>query len=140
MFGDSLDGHTGYMAIDLFSFYKLRVTHPLCCIRFVANHPIFNHQACRYYLQVFGCHLQQYGPRLSAGGLHRMAFERRGEASARLGRVRLAGVKVTGISELVANALVLSDEKNRTHNLRMEPLPGSEQEGEGDAEGGSSDE
>jgi Fe-S oxidoreductase len=35
------------------------------------------------------------------------------------------GVKVTGISELVANALVLRGEKKRTHNLRLEPIPGA---------------
>ena len=46
------------------------------------------------------------------------------------------GVKVTGISELVANALVLTGEKKRTHNLRLEPIPGM---GE-DEEGGPSDE
>jgi Fe-S oxidoreductase len=40
------------------------------------------------------------------------------------------GVKVTGISELVANALVLKGEKRRTVNLRLEPIPGME-EGEG---------
>jgi Fe-S oxidoreductase len=32
------------------------------------------------------------------------------------------GVKVTGITELVANALVLKGEKKRTKNLRLEPL------------------
>jgi Fe-S oxidoreductase len=45
------------------------------------------------------------------------------------------GVKVTGISELVANALVLKGEKKRTHNLRLEPIPGMT-----DLEGGSNDE
>jgi Fe-S oxidoreductase len=34
------------------------------------------------------------------------------------------GVKVTGISELVANATVFDGEKERTHNLRLEPIPG----------------
>jgi Fe-S oxidoreductase len=34
------------------------------------------------------------------------------------------GVKVTGISELVANAMILEGEKERTHNLRLEPIPG----------------
>ncbi|MDH5198066.1 MAG: (Fe-S)-binding protein [Gemmatimonadota bacterium] len=34
------------------------------------------------------------------------------------------GVKVTGISELVANATVFRGEKRRTHNLRLEPIPG----------------
>jgi len=69
------------------------------------------------------------------------------------------GVKVTGISELVANALVLSDESKRTLDLRMEPLhwvdhdedddddwtpPAEEAAGPGadtgDGEGGSGDE
>jgi Fe-S oxidoreductase len=45
------------------------------------------------------------------------------------------GVKVTGITELVVNALVLKDEKKRTHNLRLEPIPGMEID-DGDAEGG----
>ena len=35
------------------------------------------------------------------------------------------GVKVTGISELVANAAVFRGEKERTHNLRLEPVPGA---------------
>ncbi len=34
------------------------------------------------------------------------------------------GVEVTGISELVANALVMEGEGPRTHNLRLEPIPG----------------
>jgi len=34
------------------------------------------------------------------------------------------GVKVTGISELVANAMVFTGEKTRTENLRLEPIPG----------------
>ena len=51
------------------------------------------------------------------------------------------GVKVTGISELVVNATVLKGEKKRTENLRLEPIPGMEDEGEeGDEEGGASDE
>jgi Fe-S oxidoreductase len=33
------------------------------------------------------------------------------------------GVKVTGITELVANAMVLEGESERTLNLRMEPIP-----------------
>ena len=37
------------------------------------------------------------------------------------------GVKVTGISELVANATVFRDEKKRTLNLRSEPIPGMEE-------------
>jgi Fe-S oxidoreductase len=36
------------------------------------------------------------------------------------------GVKVTGITELVVNAMVLTGEKKRTHNLRLEPIPGME--------------
>ena len=36
------------------------------------------------------------------------------------------GVKVTGITELVVNAMVFKDEKKRTENLRLEPLPGME--------------
>ncbi len=36
------------------------------------------------------------------------------------------GVEVTGISELVANALVLKGEGPRTHDLRLEPIPGRE--------------
>ncbi len=36
------------------------------------------------------------------------------------------GVKVTGISELVANAMVFTGEKKRTENLRLEPIPGME--------------
>jgi Fe-S oxidoreductase len=34
------------------------------------------------------------------------------------------GVKVTGISELVANATVFEGEGERTENLRLEPIPG----------------
>jgi Fe-S oxidoreductase len=34
------------------------------------------------------------------------------------------GVEVTGISELVANAMIFKGEKKRTHNLRLEPIPG----------------
>jgi hypothetical protein len=33
-------------------------------------------------------------------------------------------VEVTGISELVANAMIFKGEKRRTHNLRLEPIPG----------------
>jgi Fe-S oxidoreductase len=36
------------------------------------------------------------------------------------------GVKVTGITELVANAMVFTGEKKRTENLRLEPIPGME--------------
>jgi len=39
------------------------------------------------------------------------------------------GVQVTGISELVANAMVLEGEKRRTLNLRLEPIPGMDAEG-----------
>ncbi len=35
-------------------------------------------------------------------------------------------VEVTGVHELVANALVMKGEKERTQNLRLEPLPGKE--------------
>ena len=37
------------------------------------------------------------------------------------------GAEVTGIHELVANALVLPGEKKRTTDLRGEPLPGMEE-------------
>jgi Fe-S oxidoreductase len=37
------------------------------------------------------------------------------------------GVEVTGICELVANAMVFEGEKRRTHNLRLEPIPGMEE-------------
>ena len=51
------------------------------------------------------------------------------------------GVAVTGVSELIANATIFSGEKERTVNLRLEPLPGTEgYEEEGDEEGGASDE
>jgi Fe-S oxidoreductase len=40
------------------------------------------------------------------------------------------GVDVTGIHEMVANALILDGEKTRTENLRHEPLPGYEAEEE----------
>jgi len=40
------------------------------------------------------------------------------------------GVKVTGISELVVNATVLDGEKKRTQNLRLEPIPGMEEDGD----------
>jgi hypothetical protein len=36
------------------------------------------------------------------------------------------GVGVTGIHEMVANALICKAEKKRTTNLRGEPLPGME--------------
>jgi Fe-S oxidoreductase len=38
------------------------------------------------------------------------------------------GVKVTGITELVVNAMVLEGEKKRTINLRLDPIPGMEEE------------
>ena len=37
------------------------------------------------------------------------------------------GVKVTGVHELVANALIMKGEKERTIDMRGEPLPGIEQ-------------
>ncbi len=40
------------------------------------------------------------------------------------------GVKVTGLHELVANALIMKGEKERTTDLRGEPLPGIEQKEE----------
>jgi Fe-S oxidoreductase len=44
------------------------------------------------------------------------------------------GIEVTGICELVANAMVFEGEKRRTHNLRLEPIPGMEKaEEEGEA-------
>ena len=41
-------------------------------------------------------------------------------------------VGVTGLHELVANALILPDEGKRTMDLRSEPLPGMEEEGDTD--------
>ncbi|ACI21329.1 MULTISPECIES: sulfate reduction electron transfer complex DsrMKJOP subunit DsrK [Thermodesulfovibrio] len=38
------------------------------------------------------------------------------------------GVRVSGVTELVANAMIMKGEKERTMNLRMEPLPGKEEE------------
>ena len=38
------------------------------------------------------------------------------------------GVAVTGLHELVGNALVMDGEIERTLNLRMEDLPGAEDE------------
>jgi len=40
------------------------------------------------------------------------------------------GVKVTGLHELVANAMIMTGEKERTTDLRGEPLPGIEQKEE----------
>jgi Fe-S oxidoreductase len=44
------------------------------------------------------------------------------------------GVSVTGLHELVGNALILDGEIERTLNLRMEDLPGAEGEGNDDDE------
>ena len=49
------------------------------------------------------------------------------------------GVQVTGIGELVANAMVFEGEKRRTENLRLEPIPGMEAEDDDEA-GAASDE
>ncbi|HID74839.1 MAG TPA: (Fe-S)-binding protein [Planctomycetaceae bacterium] len=48
------------------------------------------------------------------------------------------GVKVTGITELVANAMVFEGEHERKVDLRLEPIPGME--GEQESEGSGSDE
>ena len=53
------------------------------------------------------------------------------------------GVQVTGITELVVNAMRLTGEKKRTHNLRLEPIPGMElddDEGNEPEEGATADE
>jgi len=42
------------------------------------------------------------------------------------------GVDVCGTHELLANALVMTGEKKRTQDLRLEDLPGVEEEGEGE--------
>ncbi|KKM14943.1 hypothetical protein LCGC14_1701050, partial [marine sediment metagenome] len=39
-------------------------------------------------------------------------------------------VQVTGISELVANAMIFEGENKRTQNLRLEPIPGMEEDEE----------
>jgi len=49
------------------------------------------------------------------------------------------GVKVSGITELVVNALKIKGEKKRTVNLRLEPIPGADPE-EGPGEGGQANE
>ena len=52
------------------------------------------------------------------------------------------GVKVTGITELVVNAMILTGEKKRTENLRLEPIPGmelDEEDGMEPEEGASTD-
>ena len=48
------------------------------------------------------------------------------------------GVEVIGITELVVNAMIFKGEKKRTENLRMEPIPGMEEDDE--EEGNGSDE
>lgn len=40
------------------------------------------------------------------------------------------GVEVSGLHELVANAIILPGEKKRKENLRWEPLPGVGDQGE----------
>ena len=40
------------------------------------------------------------------------------------------GVQVTGITELVVNAMILQGEKKRVQDLRLEPIPGMEEEGD----------
>jgi len=45
------------------------------------------------------------------------------------------GVKVTGVTELVANAMVLRGEKKRTCDLRQEPLPAAAVEGDSQGDG-----
>ncbi|MBT4497393.1 MAG: (Fe-S)-binding protein [Gemmatimonadetes bacterium] len=51
------------------------------------------------------------------------------------------GVNVTGVTELVANAMVFAGENERTENLRLEPIPGRQPaDEEEDESGGSSDE
>jgi len=41
---------------------------------------------------------------------------------------------VTGICELVANAMIFKGEKKRTENLRLEPIPGMEEDDADDGE------
>ncbi|MFC1661382.1 sulfate reduction electron transfer complex DsrMKJOP subunit DsrK [Gemmatimonadota bacterium] len=48
------------------------------------------------------------------------------------------GVEVTGITELVANAMIFEGENERTHNLRLEPIPGMEIDSSVEAEEGES--
>jgi len=51
------------------------------------------------------------------------------------------GVKVTGISELVANAMTFTGEKKRTENLRLEEIPAWAENGdEEESNGGDTDE
>jgi len=49
------------------------------------------------------------------------------------------GVKVTGISELVANAMIFEGENKRTENLRLEPIPRmqEDEQEQGESEGPS---
>ena len=49
------------------------------------------------------------------------------------------GVKITGVSELVANATVFEGENDRSQNLRLEPVPGREPDGEDAEESGGAD-
>ena len=49
------------------------------------------------------------------------------------------GVLVTGIGELVANAMIFEGENKRTQNLRLEPIPGREEDEETGVEGGKAD-
>jgi hypothetical protein len=44
------------------------------------------------------------------------------------------GVGVAGVHELVGNALVMKGEKERTQDIRLEPLPGKEEKTEGNKE------
>ncbi|MFC1596400.1 sulfate reduction electron transfer complex DsrMKJOP subunit DsrK [Planctomycetota bacterium] len=46
------------------------------------------------------------------------------------------GVEVTGIGELVANAMIFEGENDRSQNLRLEPIPGK---GDDDQEGDATD-
>jgi Fe-S oxidoreductase len=48
-------------------------------------------------------------------------------------------VKVTGIHELVANAMILQGEGERTQNLRLEEIPKAESAAEAEKDGGGSD-
>jgi hypothetical protein len=43
-------------------------------------------------------------------------------------------VEVTGICELVANAMIFIGEKKRNENLRLEPIPGMEEDEEDDGD------
>ncbi len=50
------------------------------------------------------------------------------------------GVQVTGISEMVANAMTFKGEKKRTENLRLEEIPAWADGGEAEDNGGDTDE